>query len=288
MTRDVKIGLLLGLAFIFMIAFVINGLPSFRGDSNELTNTMVGSPNKQPGIGAYERDVINNAGSFEDQPFRSEHPLPDEPDIRYRSTLPQDTVVVKGNNASSLNYSDSVKMNTPRRIENERTNARKIETVKPKPALPKIYEVTDGDYLALIAKQYYGEVEGNKTVNIMRIFEANRNLLKAADDIQVGQKLIIPPLRDSALSKEKKKDGLVSSIVEKVTSIGREHLSLKKPNRPKQGKSYTVREGDSLWKVAADQLGDGSRYTEVAELNADVLSDEDSLTVGMTLKMPAR
>jgi hypothetical protein len=32
MTRDVKIGLLLGLAFIFMIAFVINGLPSFRGD----------------------------------------------------------------------------------------------------------------------------------------------------------------------------------------------------------------------------------------------------------------
>jgi nucleoid-associated protein YgaU len=146
---------------------------------------------------------------------------------------------------------------------------RKTEKVKPKPALPKIYEVTDGDNLALIAKQYYGEVEGNKTANIMRIFEANRNILKTADDIQVGQKLIIPPLRDLASSKEKNKDGLMSSIVEKVTSIGREHLSLKKPGRQKQGKSC-------------------SRYTEVAKLNDDVLSDEDSLSVGMILKMPAR
>jgi nucleoid-associated protein YgaU len=288
MTRDVKIGLLLGLAFIFMIAFVINGLPSFRGDSNELTNTLVGHPNKQPGIGANERDFIYWTDSIEKQPFRPEYPLPKEPDIRYTTKLPQGPVHVKGNNASSLNNSDTMKMVTPRRIENERTNIRKTKTVKPKPALPKIYEVTDGDNLALIAKQYYGDVEGNKRANIMRIFEANRNILKAEDEIQVGQKLIIPPLSDVASSKKKNKDGLASSFFEKVKSIGRERLSLKKPGTAKKGKSYTVREGDSLWKVAADQLGDGSRYTEVAKLNADVLSDEDSLTVGMTLKMPAR
>ena len=30
MTSDAKIGLLLGLVFIFVIAFVINGLPSLR------------------------------------------------------------------------------------------------------------------------------------------------------------------------------------------------------------------------------------------------------------------
>lgn len=286
MTRDVKIGLLLGLAFIFMIAFVINGLPSFRGDSNELTKTMVAPPNKQPGIGANERDVIIWTDSIEKQPFRPEYPPPPEPE-RYRTALPQGPVA-QGNNASSLNNSDTMKMVTRRRIENERTDVRKTETLKPKPALPKIYEVTDGDNLALIAKQYYGEVEGNKRANIMRIFEANRNLLKAEDEIQVGQKLIIPPLRDLASSKDKNKDGLASSFFEKVKSIGRERLSLKKPGTAKKGKSYTVREGDSLWKVAADQLGDGSRYMEVAKLNADVLSDEDSLTVGMTLKMPAR
>jgi len=286
MTRDVKIGLLLGLAFIFMIAFVINGLPSFRGDGNELTKSMINPPNRQPGIGAYERDVIKWTDSIEKQPFSVVYPLPEEPNIRFRTDIPQGPALAK-NNASSLNNSDMVKMINTRRIENEINNVRKTETVKPGPSLPKIHEVTDGDNLAFIAKKYYGDVEGNKRVNIMKIFEANRNILKAADEIQVGQKLIIPPLPDSA-SQEKNKDGLVSSIFEKVTSIGREHLALKKPERQKQGKSYTVREGDSLWKIAADQLGDGSRYTEVAKLNDDVLSDEDSLTVGMTLKIPPR
>jgi len=287
MTRDVKIGLLLGLTFIFMIAFVINGLPSFRGDSNEMTKTMVKFPNKQPGIGANERDYIIWADSIEKQPFRVDNPLMDEPE-RYRIDLPQGPVGIKGNNASSLNYSDTVKMVTPRRNENVRTNVRKTETVNPKPALPKIYEVTDGDNLALIAQKYYGDVEGNKRANIMRIFEANRNILKAPDEIQVGQKLIIPPLRSSAPGKETSNSGLANSFFEKVKSIGREHLSLKKPDRAMQGKSYTVREGDSLWKIAANQLGDGSRYMEVAKLNDDVLSDEDSLSVGMTLKMPSR
>ncbi|NIP24094.1 MAG: LysM peptidoglycan-binding domain-containing protein [Phycisphaerae bacterium] len=122
----------------------------------------------------------------------------------------------------------------------------------------------------------------------MKIFEANRNLLKAADEIQVGQKLIIPPLRGSTSSNEKNKGGLTSSFFEKVRSIGRQHLSLKKPDSPKQSKSYKVREGDNLWKIAADQLGDGNRYIEVAKLNDDILPDEDSLTVGMTLKLPPR
>ena len=288
MTRDVKIGLLLGLAFIFMIAFVINGLPSFRGDTNELTKSMVAPHNKQPGIGANERDVIKWTGAIEQQPFRIEYLPPEEPNIRYIAELPPGPVVAKGSNASIPNNSDTVKIVTPNRVQNEGTDLRKTQTVEPKPALPKIYEVTDGDNLALIAKKYYGDVEGNKRANIMKIFEANRNILKAADEIQVGQKLIIPPLRDLVSSKKNGNNGLASSFFEKVRSIGQEHLSLKKPDRPKQGNSYTVREGDSLWKIAAEQLGDGSRYMEVAKLNDDVLSDEDSLTVGMTLKMPPR
>lgn len=285
MTRDVKIGLLLGLAFIFMIAFVINGLPSFRGDSNELTKAMVDFPNNQPGIGAREREVINWTESIEKEPFRFDNPLMDEPE-RFRIKLPQGTPVVKGTNPLGLQESDTVKVVVPRTVGDRRTDVRKTETVKP--ALPKIYEVTDGDNLALIAKKYYGEEEGNKRANIMRIFEANRNLLKAADEIQVGQKLIIPPLRASAPDKERINSSLASSIFEKVKSIGREHLPSKKPDRARQGKSYTVRDGDSLWRIAAEQLGDGSRYPEIVKLNDDVLSDEDSLSIGMTLKVPAR
>ncbi len=53
MTSDAKIGLLLGLFFIFIIAFIINGLPNFRNeaDNNELTTNMV----KDDSIGIAEK-----------------------------------------------------------------------------------------------------------------------------------------------------------------------------------------------------------------------------------------
>ena len=43
MTSDAKIGLLLGLVLIFVIAFILNGLPNLRGheDSNALTTEMM-------------------------------------------------------------------------------------------------------------------------------------------------------------------------------------------------------------------------------------------------------
>ena len=278
MTRDVKIGLLLGLAFIFMIAFVINGLPSFRGDSNELTKTMVDFPNNQPGIGAREREVINWTDSIEKQPFRVDNPLMDDP-VRFRTDLPQGPPTAKNTNPLGLQESNIVKSVAPGPIN--------VETTDVKPALPKIYVVADGDNLALIAKKFYGDEEGNKRANIMKIFEANRNLLESPDDIQVGQKLIIPALRSSA-AENKSKSGLASSIFEKVKSIGREHLSSNKGRTAEPSRKYTVREGDSLWRIAAEQLGDGSRYTEVAKLNAGILSDEDSLTVGTSLKIPPK
>ena len=33
------------------------------------------------------------------------------------------------------------------------------------------------------------------------------------------------------------------------------------------GREYTVKKGDSLWKIACTQLGSGSRYTEIMKLN---------------------
>ena len=59
MTSDAKIGLLLGLVFIFVIAFIINGLPGLhqKDDSNKLTTNMVGLESNPSGIGANERKV---------------------------------------------------------------------------------------------------------------------------------------------------------------------------------------------------------------------------------------
>lgn len=48
-------------------------------------------------------------------------------------------------------------------------------------------------------------------------------------------------------------------------------------------KTYTVKQGDSLWAIAAAQLGDGSRYNEIKVLNGLA---SDMIHPGQTLKLP--
>jgi nucleoid-associated protein YgaU len=50
---------------------------------------------------------------------------------------------------------------------------------------------------------------------------------------------------------------------------------------------YTVKRGDSLWRIAEDRLGDGARYVELVELNEAVLDGRpDFLLPGITLRVP--
>ena len=48
-------------------------------------------------------------------------------------------------------------------------------------------------------------------------------------------------------------------------------------------KSYTVKAGDTLWQIAQKELGDGSKYTEIA--NKNNISNPNKLTVGQVLKL---
>ena len=49
-----------------------------------------------------------------------------------------------------------------------------------------------------------------------------------------------------------------------------------------------MREGDSLWRIAGEQLGNPGRYNEIVSLNKDIIEDEEQLTVGMQLRLPGR
>jgi nucleoid-associated protein YgaU len=281
MASDAKIGLLLGLVFIFIIALIINGLPSFHEDegNNQLTTNMVSMQNNPPAIAAKEREVINLRDAFERKPVQVEVPLGGNQDIVPATTVPESVPVVKEPTAVEAIVAAAQSV------------AAKEEGQKTEPddaMLSKIYVVSEGDSLASIAKKFYGSQQGNKKVNVTRIFEANRELLKSPDEIQIGQKLVIPPLVvASSPSKGRIVNVLSGTGFTKVDSIGKRHL-FANGSQAQQNNGYVVQEGDTLWHIAAEQLGSGSRCSEIAELNANVLDDEDSLYVGMHLKLPAR
>ena len=48
-------------------------------------------------------------------------------------------------------------------------------------------------------------------------------------------------------------------------------------------RTYTVKGGDSLWKIAEKQLGNGSRYKEIKSLNG---LKNDTIYAGQVLKLP--
>jgi nucleoid-associated protein YgaU len=52
-------------------------------------------------------------------------------------------------------------------------------------------------------------------------------------------------------------------------------------------KTYTVKPGDTLSKIAKEQLGDANAYDEIFNANRDQLSDPDKIKPGQVLKIPA-
>lgn len=51
-------------------------------------------------------------------------------------------------------------------------------------------------------------------------------------------------------------------------------------------KTYTVKAGDTLSRIAKDHLGDANAYMRIYELNRDQLSDPDVIKPGQVLKLP--
>lgn len=167
----------------------------------------------------------------------------------------------------------------------------------------KLYTWKEGDLYRSIADKYYGDW---KKFYVLRRSNEGRN------DVKPGEKIFVP-IFDSDVSvnapkivtneeprtKEKhSKSGEHSKPAAILPDAGDgKHAADGKAGDSKHGaeiakaptgkKVHTVKEGETLWKIAKEELGNGSRWPEIFKLNADKLPNEKALLKkGTELRIP--
>jgi nucleoid-associated protein YgaU len=147
-----------------------------------------------------------------------------------------------------------------------------------------IHRVQAGDTLIKIARQHYGDaslVPALKKVNAKRI---------AADGtIMVGASILIPPkevLQGGQAPASAAPAGTPTTTA--ASPAARPSEPLKSPEKKPAARTYTVQKGDTLAVISQKTLGTSKRWREILDLNKGVIDDEDTLFVGLKLKIPAK
>ena len=274
MTADAKVGLLLGLFFIVIIAFLVNGLPNFIQEENT-------SPANASIVTRTGQDMV-----LDNSVPRAAHRLyPSRAAASQRITeAPQEMVVLDSSPEQTpqveipdlvpQRQTPMVTQNTPSAVVQEVAESPKVRT----------HVVKSGEILPVIAKHYYGPEEGNRRVVIQRLYEANTSVLKSPDHVRVGQKLTIPPQEELLNPSDNvvKAPSASEELLKKASDI----LKWADKKDTTSISEYTVREGDNLWSIAQQKLGDGNRYKEIARLNKSKIKSANDVVIGTRLIIP--
>jgi nucleoid-associated protein YgaU len=59
-----------------------------------------------------------------------------------------------------------------------------------------------------------------------------------------------------------------------------------RPDRSRKARTYVVKPGDSLSKIAKAVYGDADRWTEILDANKDKVKDPNKIEVGQELRIP--
>ena len=71
------------------------------------------------------------------------------------------------------------------------------------------------------------------------------------------------------------------------TQTNKTSASTRPPAAKAAAKTYTVKSGDSLWKIAQATLGKGGRYMEIYNLNKDKIKNPSLIYPGQVLTLPS-
>lgn len=144
---------------------------------------------------------------------------------------------------------------SPRRTgESRSTTASTAPPVAPKREFNKVV-VEEGDNLWKLAERHLGS-----GLAYTEILKANRGLTENS---------ILSP-------------GLVLKVPTQIEK--KSALAAKAPAVARNGRSYEIQDGDSLWLIASEQLGDGTRYKEIEKANPG--ENLQVLRIGKVIQLP--
>ncbi len=151
----------------------------------------------------------------------------------------------------------------------------------------KLYTWQEKDSYRRIADKYYGDWT---KFTVLRRSNEGRN------EVQPGEQVFVPvfdsdPIVASAPALGAPTPGGPTPAVsptpkgkKSATDSGSKKIATKAV--PSGKKVHVVKNGESLWKIAHLELGDGGRWKEIYALNKDVLPSESSVHAGQTLRIP--
>ncbi len=150
---------------------------------------------------------------------------------------------------------------------------------------PLTHVVMNGQDLARVAELYYGDGSGSLDVGplVKLLRQANPQL--GDRPVRAGMKIRIPALPSDAVAGAGRPAATDRTALAQPTPAA--------PVRPEQqpapaaGRTYTVKKGDTLYSIATQELGRGSRWPELLELNNDMLNGKpERLRPGQVLQLP--
>lgn len=149
---------------------------------------------------------------------------------------------------------------TPQSLDNQ--GPRGIEMGKPfhEELSPneRTHTVRSGETLWSIAERYFQD--GNKW---RQLKQRNKGVVTAAGTVEVGTRLVIPEVGATTPQRTQPRQNTAVTV-------------------------YTVKAGDTLSGIAADQLGSAQRWREILDLNSDRIDSPTEIYRGLRLKLPSR
>ncbi|MHB1158624.1 MAG: LysM peptidoglycan-binding domain-containing protein [Phycisphaerales bacterium] len=157
----------------------------------------------------------------------------------------------------------------------------------------KIHFIEKGDSLYSLAKKYYGDGSYYKT-----IYEANKDKMRSPGDLRIGVRLVIPDRGGNTTTSTpgSSPDTIAAFDPNTPPSLRGDRTPPTEPPATaftSEGatsggdtKTYTIQKGDVLGKLATKFYGTSKAWPKLVALNRGVIKDPDNLVVGTTIKVP--